>query len=118
MGRGVALHDWESLVAKPGDGTLSGSIPAANIKLKRAYDMPARDDGFRVLIDRLWPRGLPKDKAAVDQWLKEIAPSTELRKWFGHEPARWQEFRQRYAAEVHEHAELLEQLRSMRARAR
>lgn len=97
---------------------MSGSISAANIKLKRAYEPPAGDDGTRVLIDRLWPRGLSKEKAAVDQWLKEIAPSTELRKWFGHDPARWQEFRRRYAAEVYQHAELLEQLRSLARKGR
>lgn len=88
-------------------------VSAGNIKLKRAYEPPADDDGTRILIDRLWPRGVTKERAAIDQWMKEISPSTDLRKWFGHDPARWDEFRLRYAKEVHQHAELLEQLRSL-----
>jgi uncharacterized protein YeaO (DUF488 family) len=76
------------------------SVPAANVKLKRAYESPAAEDGTRILVDRLWPRGLTKEKAALDQWMKDIAPSTELRKWFGHDPARWREFRRRYAGEL------------------
>lgn len=71
-----------------------------DIALKRAYDPPAADDGLRVLVDRLWPRGLPKSKAALDRWMKEVAPSTALRQWFGHEPARWAEFGARYRAEL------------------
>jgi len=66
-----------------------------NIKLKRVYEKPNKDDGFRILVDRLWPRGLTKEKASVDLWLKEIAPGTELRKWFGHDPAKWKKFRAR-----------------------
>lgn len=73
------------------------------INIKRVYDPPARDDGFRVLIDRVWPRGVSKKDAAVDLWLKNVAPSTALRKWFGHEPAKWQEFRRRYAGELKKH---------------
>lgn len=88
-------------------------IPAANVKLKRAYESPAAADGTRVLIDRLWPRGISKKKAALDQWMRDIAPSNQLRKWFGHDPARWNEFRRRYAAEVHKNPHLLEQLRSV-----
>lgn len=91
---------------------MTTKIPAANVKLKRAYESPAAADGTRILIDRLWPRGIPKKKAALDQGMKEIAPSTKLRKWFGHDPARWDEFRRRYAAEVHENSALLDQLRS------
>jgi uncharacterized protein YeaO (DUF488 family) len=87
-------------------------IPAANVKLKRAYESPVPADGSRILIDRLWPRGISKKKAALDQWMKDIAPSAELRKWFGHNPARWDEFRRRYAAEVHKNSALLDQLRS------
>jgi uncharacterized protein YeaO (DUF488 family) len=68
--------------------------------IKRVYDQPDKDDGARVLVDRIWPRGLTKEKARVDLWLKEIAPSTELRKWFNHDPARWDEFRTRYNAEL------------------
>jgi uncharacterized protein YeaO (DUF488 family) len=84
-----------------------------NIKLKRAYERPDADDGTRILIDRLWPRGVRKVDAAIDEWMKDLAPSTALRKWFGHDPARWQEFRRRYAVEVHQHPEMLEQLRAM-----
>lgn len=71
-----------------------------DIRVKRVYEAPSPDDGTRVLVDRLWPRGLSKEKARVDLWLKEAAPSTELRKWFGHEPAKWEEFRQRYGQEL------------------
>ena len=86
---------------------------ASKITLKRAYEPADAADGTRVLIDRLWPRGVSKDAAAVDLWLKEIAPSTELRKWFGHEPARWEEFQVRYADEVLQHPEAFEQLRDL-----
>ena len=70
------------------------------IKVKRIYDPPAKDDGFRVLVDRLWPRGVRKDEAGIDLWLKEVAPSTELRRWYGHDPAKWAEFRRRFRAEL------------------
>lgn len=70
------------------------------IKLKRVYEEPAKADGVRILVDRLWPRGLTKEKAHVDLWLKEVAPSTELRKWFAHDPAKWAEFKTRYRAEL------------------
>ena len=92
---------------------MKGRVPAANIKLKRAYDTPAPEDGMRILVDRLWPRGLSKQRAAIDQWMKDISPSTKLRQWFGHDPSRWDEFRRRYATEVHQHPELLDQLRSL-----
>ena len=82
---------------------MSTKITAGNVKLKRAYERPDAGDGTRVLVDRLWPRGVTKADAAIDQWAKDIAPSTALRKWFGHDPARWREFRSRYAAEVREH---------------
>lgn len=72
----------------------------SDIRVKRVYDPPDKDDGARVLVDRLWPRGLRKEKAAVTLWLKEIAPSTELREWFGHDRARWTEFGHRYRAEL------------------
>jgi uncharacterized protein YeaO (DUF488 family) len=75
-----------------------------NIKIKRAYEQPHKDDGLRILVDRLWPRGLTKEKARVDLWLKEIAPSTELRKWFAHDPDKWKRFRGRYGTELtHKH---------------
>ncbi len=92
---------------------MSTRIPADNIRLKRAYDPPAAEDGTRVLVDRLWPRGVSKADAALDQWMKEIAPSTELRKWFGHDPARWDKFCRRYREELHRNTELLSQLRSL-----
>lgn len=92
---------------------MSQRITAGNVRLKRAYEKPANDDGVRVLIDRLWPRGVRKVDAAVDQWLKELAPSTTLRKWFGHDPARWQEFYRRYADEVGQHGDQLKQLRAL-----
>lgn len=88
-------------------------IAAARIRLKRAYEKPVPDDGTRVLIDRLWPRGVTKAEAAIDQWAKDLAPSTELRQWFGHDPRRWEEFRRRYAEELHQHADELERLRAM-----
>lgn len=70
------------------------------IVLKRAYDPPSDEDGERILVDRLWPRGLAKDEARLSSWLKEIAPSPELRKWYGHDPSRWGEFRRRYETEL------------------
>lgn len=76
-----------------------------HIKIKRVYLLPEKLDGTRILVDRLWPRGLTKAKASVDLWLKEIAPSTELRKWFGHEPGKWAEFKKRYHAELKENDE-------------
>ena len=71
-----------------------------DIKIKRVYEPPVKDDGIRVLVDRLWPRGLTKEKASVDLWLKDIAPSTELRKWFGHDPNKWEEFKKQYLSEL------------------
>src|SRR6516164_7964288 len=70
------------------------------IKLKRAYEAASPDDGLRILVERLWPRGVSKQKAQIDLWLKNLAPSTELRKWYGHEPSRWSQFRKRYLAEL------------------
>jgi uncharacterized protein YeaO (DUF488 family) len=90
---------------------MSSRVPAHNVTVKRVYEPPAPDDGFRVLVDRLWPRGLSKDTAAFDEWMKDIAPSAELRRWFGHDPARWNEFRQRYAEEVGQHQDVLDDLR-------
>lgn len=68
------------------------------IKIKRVYEAPSEKDGYRILVDRLWPRGLKKEDASIDEWLKDIAPSDELRKWFGHDPQRWQEFQKKYTA--------------------
>lgn len=77
------------------------------IKLKRVYESPSLHDGLRVLVDRLWPRGLTKERAAVDLWLKELAPSTELRKWFDHDPAKWKQFQTRYQRELREQKDAL-----------
>lgn len=83
------------------------------IKLKRVYLAPAKADGCRVLVDRLWPRGLSKQKAAVDHWLRDIAPSTALRKWYAHEPKRWPEFKRRYAAELKQQKPAVAELRAL-----
>jgi uncharacterized protein YeaO (DUF488 family) len=80
------------------------------IDLKRAYDPPAKSDGRRILVDRVWPRGIAKDDLQIDAWLKDLAPSTELRKWFDHDPAKWDEFRKRYERELEQRAEVLEKL--------
>ena len=79
-----------------------------SVKVKRAYDLPEPGDGYRILVDRLWPRGVSKEKAKIDLWLKEIGPSTELRKWFGHDPKRWTKFREKYLAELKTHSDLLD----------
>ena len=92
---------------------MNTKIPNNHIQIKRAYDAPTNADGVRVLVDRLWPRGIKKENLALDQWSKELAPSTALRKWFGHDPARWQEFHQRYAAELRPHGELVDALRAL-----
>jgi len=87
------------------------TIIASNVRLKRAYEPPEKQDGARILVDRLWPRGVSKEEAQLDEWIKEIAPSAELRTWFGHDPRRWDEFRERYRAELAEHPETLKDLR-------
>src|SRR5262245_14751749 len=83
----------------------------AKIRLKRAYEPPGEGDGTRILVERLWPRGVSKDEAAIDLWLKEVAPSTELRKWYGHDPDKWGEFRRRYRAELDDKGEVLDDLK-------
>jgi len=90
---------------------VSKKIAANHVRIKRAYEPPASEDGRRILVDRLWPRGLKKANAAIDEWVKEIAPSTELRKWFGHAVERWPEFRRRYGAEIRQHPVELQRLR-------
>jgi uncharacterized protein YeaO (DUF488 family) len=80
------------------------------IKIKRAYESPSDDDGYRILVDRLWPRGISKEKAKVDFWPKELAPSTELRRWYGHDPEKWSEFKSRYFAELDGNPELANEL--------
>jgi uncharacterized protein YeaO (DUF488 family) len=81
------------------------------IKLKRVYEEPDEKDGYRILVDRLWPRGLTKEKAALDLWLKNIAPTTELRKWFNHDPEKWKEFQKKYLKEVKENKEAVSTLK-------
>ena len=83
------------------------------IKIKRVYDKPKKDDGFRILVDRLWPRGLSKDKAKVDLWLKDIGPSDKLRKWFSHKEERWLEFKKRYEEELKEKGELIKKIKEL-----
>jgi uncharacterized protein YeaO (DUF488 family) len=85
------------------------------LRLKRAYEPPADSDGYRVLIDRLWPRGVSKEEARLDEWARDLAPSSELRRWFAHDPARFDEFRRRYRRELDEHDE---KVRDLRRRAR
>ena len=87
-----------------------------NIRTKRVYEAPAKGDGARILVDRLWPRGLSKEKAQVDLWLKDIAPSTGLRKWFAHDAEKWQEFRRRYEAELERNDEQVAALREETAK--
>lgn len=89
-----------------------------DVRLKRAYLSPSPEDGIRVLVDRLWPRGVRKSDAAIDRWLKEVAPSTELRHWFGHDPSRWEEFRQRYGDELSRNTNLLNELRAVARKGR
>jgi uncharacterized protein YeaO (DUF488 family) len=83
------------------------------LKIKRVYDPPSKDDCFRILIDRLWPRGMSKEKAKLDLWMKEIAPSDQLRTWFSHEPEKWEEFQKRYRTELSAKQDLLEQIRQL-----
>jgi uncharacterized protein YeaO (DUF488 family) len=93
-------------------------LAADRIAVKRAYEPAAKGDGVRILVDRLWPRGVSKEAAAIDDWMKELAPSTELRKWFGHDPERWTEFRRRYAAELKDRGEALSRLRALATKGR
>jgi uncharacterized protein YeaO (DUF488 family) len=81
------------------------------IRLKRAYEKPSPDDGKRILVERLWPRGLTKKSAALDLWLKDIAPSTDLRKWFAHDPARWKQFQTRYRNELRQKKDAIQSLK-------
>ena len=82
------------------------------LKIKRVYDPPSPEDGKRVLVDRLWPRGIRKEDAAIDEWPKEIAPTAELRRWFGHDPAKYEEFKQRYAMELDNKADLIDRIKN------
>lgn len=81
-----------------------------NIRLKRAYERPEKDDGARLFVERLWPRGLTKEKAAIDEWFKDVAPSPALRKWYGHDPEKWDDFRRRYLEELRGNLEEVQRL--------
>jgi uncharacterized protein YeaO (DUF488 family) len=83
------------------------------IKIKRIYEKPAKEDGWRVLVDRLWPRGVKKEAAHLDAWMKDVAPSDALRKWFGHEPKKWGDFQRRYRSELAKKRELVAELKKM-----
>ncbi|MCC6890373.1 MAG: DUF488 family protein [Hyphomicrobiales bacterium] len=95
---------------------MAATADRAKLRIKRVYEPRARGDGRRVLVDRVWPRGISKDKLAGAVWLKDIAPSTALRKWFNHRPERWQQFRARYAAELDRNTDAVEALRALCAR--
>lgn len=88
-------------------------MSAKHLRIKRVFDPPEAADGTRVLVDRIWPRGVRKEDARIDLWLKEIAPSTALRKWFGHDPGRWAEFKRRYYHELQSRREVVERLQSL-----
>lgn len=88
---------WQHLFEECDD---AGRAAESHVRVRRVYEPPLADDGFRVLVDRLWPRGLSKDSAHLDQWLRAIAPSDELRRWYGHDPVRWNEFARRYREEL------------------
>src|SRR3954451_8322873 len=93
--------------------TMTQELAADHVRLRRAYEPAAPDDGVRVLVDRLWPRGLRKADAAIDRWMKDIAPSTELRRWFGHDPERWPAFHRRYSQELLQQAVAIDELREL-----
>lgn len=82
-----------------------------DVGLKRAYDKPSADDGYRILVDRVWPRGISKDDAKIDKWLKDIAPTKELRKWFGHDAEKWPEFKKRYFRQLEERSEAVDEVK-------
>lgn len=89
-----------------------------DIRIKRVYEAPSAADGTRILVDRIWPRGLRKEAAAIDAWMKSLAPSSELRKWFGHDPKRWPAFRERYWRELDGEREAVEAIRRQAKRAK
>ena len=88
-------------------------MPSLQIKLKRAYEVPSNDDGLRILVERLWPRGLTKADAAIDHWMRDVAPTPELRTWFGHRAERWEEFRRRYRVELIINSATVDELRNL-----
>ncbi len=100
--------------------TAPGPAPKAPnvLRLKRAYEPTGHLDGYRILVDRLWPRGVSRKTAAIDEWMKEVAPSTELRRWFAHDPEKWREFRRRYRQELQAHEHLLRDIAALASRRR
>ena len=96
-----------------GGDFMGKTVPADNIRLKRAYEPPSPEDGARILVDRLWPRGVTKDEAAIDHWAKDLSPSSALRKRFGHDPEKWDAFRRAYAEELQESQDQLKNLREL-----
>lgn len=95
---------------------MKGDPMGYGVHIKRIYDEPSEDDGFRVLVDRIWPRGMPKEKAQIDEWMKEIAPTNELRKWFQHDPEKFQLFRERYQSFLEQNKVCQEKLAELRER--
>ena len=93
------MFEQPDAASRPSGAAASGATPAM-LRIKRTYDAPAREDGRRILVERLWPRGMTKEAVAVDAWMKDVAPSGELRRWFGHRVERWDEFRRRYRTEL------------------
>lgn len=94
---------------------MTETVPAGHVQVKRAYEAPAKEDGKRVLVDRVWPRGVKKEALKLESWAKEVAPTTELRRWFGHDPEKWPEFRKRYREELRDdaHREALDSIRAL-----
>jgi uncharacterized protein YeaO (DUF488 family) len=103
---------WRERNAKQKRRPITTKKNSITIRVKRAYEKLEQADGTRILVDRLWPRGLTKDKAAIDLWLKELAPSTDLRKWFGHDPKKWRTFCRRYRTELKQHSAPLQLINS------
>jgi len=91
----------------PDNGMTTGP---AKIRIKRAHEEPSQNDGYRILVDRLWPRGLTKDRIQLNMWIKDVAPSHELRRWFGHDPQKWREFKRRYFIELNTNPSVIETL--------
>jgi len=103
---------------RPSERRHSARARREMLRLKRAYEPAVHADGYRILIDRLWPRGLSKEKAAVNEWMKEVAPSADLRRWFGHDPERWRAFRRRYERELRAREELVREIAALASRRR
>lgn len=109
---------FDSVEPTPSQRRYSAAGRRDVLRLKRAYEPALRLDGYRILVDRLWPRGLSKAKAAIDEWMKDIAPSAELRRWFGHDAERWREFRRRYERELRTREDLVREIAALAERRR